>query len=411
MRIRQLDGLRALAVLLVFGAHVKDSVLMRGSHGDLDGSQAGWIGQGILLWNRAGWAGVDLFFVLSGFLVSGLLFAEYQRYGQIAPGRFLIRRGFKIYPAFYVLLLFTITAKAARREVGLSKILNEIFFLQNYGAGLCLHTWSLAVEEHFYLLLVAFIYLMQKRAPRATNPFRAVPWAVLISAILALALRILTTLYVTPYAVATHHTPTHLRLDSLMFGVFIAYWYHWRQPVLAAFISRRARHILLASGALIFTCFSFEMSHPFISTIGYTLLYVGFGGILLVSLYWKPVLPAVVRAPARLVGRAAAFIGRHSYSIYLWHLAVGVVGLGLIRRLSGRPIPPFIEVGIFVVGSVAVGVLMAKLVEQPVLKLRDRLYPARGMSPTASGEKTAAPIEAIRASGLRRSPGPVIEHG
>ena len=55
-------------------------------------------------WVNFGWVGVDLFFVLSGFLVSGLLFQEYQRHGKIRVGRFLIRRGFKIYPSFYVFI-------------------------------------------------------------------------------------------------------------------------------------------------------------------------------------------------------------------------------------------------------------------------------------------------------------------
>ena len=56
---------------------------------------------------RVGWIGVDLFFVLSGFLISGLLFSEYQRRGSIDFKRFFIRRGLKIYPAFYVFLLLT----------------------------------------------------------------------------------------------------------------------------------------------------------------------------------------------------------------------------------------------------------------------------------------------------------------
>src|SRR3989442_1608498 len=93
-RVRSLDMLRAIAVLLVIGHH------------------SGYAGQGLAaplaavmsIWNRSGWMGVDLFFVLSGFLVSGLLFRERRLHGRIRLGHFLIRRGLKIYPAFYAYL-------------------------------------------------------------------------------------------------------------------------------------------------------------------------------------------------------------------------------------------------------------------------------------------------------------------
>src|SRR6476620_3973805 len=78
-RLTELDFLRGVAVILVlFGHHYLISYT-----------------------GTMGWIGVDLFFVLSGFLVSGLLFSEYKKFGDIDPKRFLIRRGFKIYPAFY----------------------------------------------------------------------------------------------------------------------------------------------------------------------------------------------------------------------------------------------------------------------------------------------------------------------
>ena len=82
-RIRDLDFLRGLAII---------GVLLR--HSAFEN-----------IFARAGWAGVDLFFVLSGFLVSGLLFREYKKTGTVRIGRFLIRRGFKIYPTFYIFLI------------------------------------------------------------------------------------------------------------------------------------------------------------------------------------------------------------------------------------------------------------------------------------------------------------------
>src|ERR1043165_9002825 len=81
-RNQSLDVLRGVAVLLVIGCHLHY----------------------YRLWAKGGWCGVDLFFVLSGFLVSGLLFQEYKNTGTIQFRRFILRRGMKIWPAFYVFL-------------------------------------------------------------------------------------------------------------------------------------------------------------------------------------------------------------------------------------------------------------------------------------------------------------------
>ncbi len=149
MRLIQVDILRAVAVLLVMGAHLPVILFER------DTALTGLLS----LWMRCGWAGVDLFFVISGFLVSGLLFREYQANGNIDLPRFLLRRGLKIYPAFYVFLLVT-TLYAALAGLDLPtwpQYIGEVFYFQNYGPHIWEHTWSLAVDEHFYLFIGAFI--------------------------------------------------------------------------------------------------------------------------------------------------------------------------------------------------------------------------------------------------------------
>ena len=90
-----LDVLRAVAVILVILRHGK---IASGS-GALPGLSR--------MLERGGWTGVDLFFVLSGFLISGLLFREFERTGRISHVRFLIRRGFRIYPPLWFLLICT----------------------------------------------------------------------------------------------------------------------------------------------------------------------------------------------------------------------------------------------------------------------------------------------------------------
>ena len=118
MRNLGLDILRLTAVVLVLGNHL---------HLPLTGNSF------LTAWATGGWIGVDLFFVLSGFLVSGLLFREYIRDQKVDLRRFLIRRGFKIYPAFYALLLFTIFVRIATdQSIGIRSLLGELLFLQNY---------------------------------------------------------------------------------------------------------------------------------------------------------------------------------------------------------------------------------------------------------------------------------------
>ena len=87
-RVVFFDVLRGIAVILVLGRQ------MAAPAPDV----SGLLKHGANLWIQVGWTGVDLFFVLSGFLVSGLLFTEYQRHGSVDVVRFLVRRGFKIYP-------------------------------------------------------------------------------------------------------------------------------------------------------------------------------------------------------------------------------------------------------------------------------------------------------------------------
>src|SRR5271169_1218036 len=131
-RILELDVLRGIAILLVMGVHVP----------------------AYPIWSTVGGWGVDLFFVLSGFLISNLLFGEYKSTGDIRLARFFSRRALKLYPSFYLLLAVTLVyCFFWHVPITAREILGEATLTQNYIGAIWGHTWSLAVEEHFYIFL------------------------------------------------------------------------------------------------------------------------------------------------------------------------------------------------------------------------------------------------------------------
>jgi peptidoglycan/LPS O-acetylase OafA/YrhL len=237
-RIKALDVLRALAVCLVLLQH--SEVLQTRVEG--------------------GWTGVDLFFVLSGFLISGLLFTGFKKSGQIRVGRFLVRRGFKIYPPFYVLMAWTVLMFLLHHgHLRERALLSELFFLQSYIGGMWGHTWSLAVEEHFYLFLPLLLILLCRIGRQRQDPFRVLPWMFLAVAFGSLAVRLfLCSAGPRPDDIIRY--PSHLNVDSLLFGVVLSYVYHFR-PEIFALAARVPRWLLFSTSlALIAPCFFADLS-------------------------------------------------------------------------------------------------------------------------------------------------------
>lgn len=385
---------------------------------------------------RFGWSGVDLFFVLSGFLVTGLLFNERRKRGRADVARFLVRRAFKIYPSFWALEAATAVFFAATGERSrLTQWACELLFLQNYGPSIWSHTWSLAVEEHFYLLLalgfagwqrrasnaiaptasashaapaspVASVALVAPVAPAApaspavsaaapAGPIAALPdgapnpaarRALLLAGAAALtailASRCLTVLLV-PARYKLVYMGTHVRVDGLLCGALIASLYHTDGAWLRATV-RRHRWALLgvtALGAL--PAFVLGLDHAFTRTLGFTFVYLFYGAVLLATLFADdsdgPASSAGSAGSAErwrpLVG-ALAFVGRYSYGIYLWHpLANDLTGRLLGPALAAWPFAA--RLALYLTASIAPGIVLSRLIEDPFLALRDRLFPRR----------------------------------
>lgn len=396
----QLDVLRGVAILLVLASHrITDPP-----------AAAGWLGRAALWVACAGWTGVDLFFVLSGFLIGGLLLSEFQARGHIDLSRFVVRRIFKIWPGYYLLVLTMLVVSAQGGWVRawhlyLPNLLNvQNYIVRDTRIG---QTWSLAVEEHFYIALPLVIWALLRVGPRA-RPLAALPWIAVVIVLGCNVIRWIESNH-RPYSVPAHQFPTHLRMDSLAFGVLLAYWYHFHPRTLA----RIAQHrwILLILGiALVAPMTLNAITWPFIWTIGYTMLYLGYGGILVAAVFtplgadggWWGIF-----FRSRFA-RALATVGIYSYSIYLWHYGLLRDAIAFIvpRAMPQNLLLQWIMGSIFYVGlSIAAGIVMAKLVEFPALALRERLFPRRStaLSIPHGRDQSEAAAQTLELVGLMQS--------
>jgi peptidoglycan/LPS O-acetylase OafA/YrhL len=236
------------------------------------------------------WTGVDLFFVLSGFLISGLLFGEFHKRGKINFSRFAIRRALKLYPTLYVLVLGVMFVRLIHshfHQIGqiISPTVHDILFVQSYLPGTYGHFWSLAVEEHFYILLPLTLYVML-RISRADDPdpFRKLPTIFVLVATFCLSTRLIHAFLVQPYSPYTHLFPTHLRLDSLLFGVLLSYWYQFHTDTFRVLVGRALPALFPLSFLLIAPTFLLQGSNLFVHTVGLSCLYLGYGGLMIALL-------------------------------------------------------------------------------------------------------------------------------
>jgi len=352
-----LDVLRGVAILFVFGAHLD---------GFKDPNHL-WTIPILNSWKLGGWQGVDLFFVVSGFLISGLLFKEHQLTGTIRAKHFLIRRGFKIYPMYYLFLAATpLIMWWDFKPIG---YITEALFVQNYVYRIWGHTWSLAVEEHFYFSIALIFYFANKKL---RDPFKYLPRIFFVVAFATLLMRYWTYIYI-PFTNMTHRFATHLRIDSLGFGVLLAYYFHYYRAWMEAIV-KKYQWLLLGLGLVttlpnfLWPLFDSNLLPP----LFFTLIYLGFGGILMVCVFKD--------SPNRLMEiclNPIRKIGFYSYSIYLWHMPVQYWSKHVFFKFTGYHVSPLGKVFVYVIGSVVFGVMMGKIIETPLLKVRDRFYPSK----------------------------------
>jgi peptidoglycan/LPS O-acetylase OafA/YrhL len=353
------DCLRCAAILLVMLAHVN-------VFADATTEPGLMLAAASRFFQAFGWVGVDLFFVLSGFLVSGLLFDEHDRAGAIDLRRFLVRRGFKIIPSFYVLVLITaIYDGAMRGGVNGGHLVHDLFFLQSYRAGAWPHAWTLAVEVHFYLLLGLLLWALARRNPAGwLVPLPRILIGVLVACFLARWLN--SALQHRGFNYHHELEPSHLHLDVLAAGVLLRYFYQYRAQVLAPL--RRAGLFWIALGTLLTlpSALVWSSHAPLLVALVPTANLLGFG--LIVFQATQLPFPAGF---GRVLVAPFDFLGKHSYSIYLWHLPVKEWIVDRFVHDRG-----FLYLGCYFVAALVIGTLFSVALEMPVLHLRNRLFPS-----------------------------------
>ncbi len=335
-------------------------------------------------WIRCGWTGVDLFFVLSGFLVGGLLFQEIKKTKSLDVVRFWIRRGFKIWPAYIVFVAYLLVGHVLKYPdwtYALKQVWPNLLHVQNYFGSPRIHSWSLSVEEHFYLLMPILLLLGVRLHRGKSQAIPLVPLAALALMIACLLARWQNSLH-HPFNYLTHLFPSHLRFDSLFCGVFLAYAYNFHRHWLA-WIARFRLLTLGLSGVLLSPLFFVELEKSvFMQTLGLTSIYLGYAGLLLVMIM-KPEQPGRLEQAFQLLAtRWIAFVGYYSYSIYLWHMDVGyrpahrLYASGLLAPLA--PGWQYMVTALaYVLCSVVGGAALGALIEMPALAIRDRIFPSR----------------------------------
>ena len=359
-RLSEIDFLRGIAVILVMLSH----------HWLFDLTQ------------RVGWVGVDLFFVLSGYLVSGLLFSEYKKFDNIKPIHFLIRRGFKIYPLFYFSIIFSVIIFVGfyytneNRGI-LRAFIPELIFMQNYYSGYWGHHWSLAVEEHFYIFLTILIYLLIKQ--KILNNYKFFLLIAIFIFVGCLSLRF----YAFNYQPSRFKFgETHLRIDSLFAGVLIAYFYNFKHDQLKEFYHKYKPFIIaLTFLPLFFIPFLNIFDSGFLKIYGFSLLYIAFGSLLLVFLFTPEIGKKLEKVCSKRLYTIITGIGFYSYSIYLFHNYYNQY----INNYAYTDVIPdrvmstriFVDFIAFFVVSITLGIVLSKLIEIPFLKLRDKYFPRR----------------------------------
>jgi len=355
-----LDHLRAIAILYVFLFH----------YFILSGGQPGWLPD----FAKFGWTGVDLFFVLSGFLISSQLFAQLKLGQNISFKQFFLKRFFRIIPAFLVTVGLYFCFPFFREKESLPPLWKFLTFTQNIGLnlqelGTFSHAWSLCVEEHFYLFLPLILILLER-----TKLFKKSYWLLIALFLLGFVIRVYSfnNLYLPKiqeengwmYWYKYIYYPTYNRLDGLLVGVSIATIYQFL-PAIWSKMSKYGNLFIVLSLSILaggyFVCYNQQTFNA--SIFGFTIIAIGYGFMVVGAI-----------SPTSFLykwnSKGTTFIATLSYAIYLTHKGVIHMTHQLLEdfKMDGN-----LLLLISIVSCVSVAYVLNWTIEKPFMRLRNRI--------------------------------------
>jgi peptidoglycan/LPS O-acetylase OafA/YrhL len=343
--IPSLDGLRAVSVGLVFIAHAGLERIVPGGFG------------------------VTIFFFLSGFLITTLMRVEFEKNGHVNLGHFYLRRVLRILPPFYLVLLATSVAAlvfdppgtvsgAAVAAQGL-QVTNYWLILNGYDgqpAGTGIY-WSLAVEEHFYLLF-PLLYIGMRRGGMSKRNQALLLWGLCAAILVWRAVLV----HVLHASTERTYFGSDTRVDSILFGCALAVWHN---PVLDRVRQSEGwwKWVLAPGAVLVLGLCLVVRDAAFRETLRYSLQGAALTIIFVAAIRYAHWLPFRV-----LNWRPLAFIGVLSYSLYLVHYAV----IFAIERIlpAWHPLARGVLAAVV---SIAISWAIYRLIEKPCARLRKRL--------------------------------------
>ena len=325
--------------------------------------------------DRWGWIGVDLFFVLSGYLIGGQLLAPLARNQSIDLKRFFARRALRIMPAYFVILAIYIFLPSWREYPEMYPWWKFFLSVQNiglHGGTAFSHAWSLAVEDQFYLTL-PFILLFVNRWPRAAVIIPGVIFSggILLRTFLAYQNPAADVGVSFPGFQAWIYYPTWTRLDPLVFGVALAAIEKFRPSWWERLIDFATWLWLPALALIVFALWLGEGDYLTVAAAvwQFPLLAIGFAGLLVCA-----VSPRSVLGRVKIPG--VAFIASIAYSAYLVQKlvihAVSHFCLNHAIALTSTSALVGVEVCVYLAATV-----LFFTIERPFLELRHRIAPRK----------------------------------
>jgi peptidoglycan/LPS O-acetylase OafA/YrhL len=353
-RYDALDGLRAVAVVCVMAYHLVWAVP------EIAGTR--WQIQG-------GWVGVDVFFVLSGFLIGSLLLSELDRTGGISLPRFFGRRLLRLYPAMVAfagaLTWFTVAVDhVPLRQMRSTLQATALYYLNvplghdRYVVTTFAHLWTLSVEFHFYLMLpVLFLGLHATRAPRWS-------WAVVL-AVIAGAVAVHRSMAWDPRAsFLGPYVSTFTRLDALVVGVLLALARHQGWLRVDRGVAARLGLAVLGAAWIAFVVWTTPSDSGWLYRWGMVV-----DALAAAAIVWFLVASPAARGARALASPLPRWLGQRSYALYLCHYAV----FRAFQDHLADHLGPWPRALLAPAAAVAIAELSYRLVEAPALGLKERL--------------------------------------